>query len=509
MSQRSYPWAAALVILAGFLAIRTLNLTALPVFFDEAVHLRWAKLLWRGQWLTAAADGRLLFIWWVGVFWPFVETLWLGRVAMVLALLPGVAALISAGRELGNRWAGLLAGALLAVLPVALFYDRMVLADTVQATMTSVLIWLGIRLARHARPIEIGLTAAVLLTLPLTKVLGLFFVLTPALVALTQLRRDLISPKGLWRMVWPVGLAGGLFGVGFVVALGVLRWRGVDFLSLAGNNAGALSLSGIPLRLSARLIDYTTIIAPYFSGWALPLAVVGLVGIGRLGWRQPQVALALLSATGVPLLAMGVLVGPFETRYLLPGLPPLVLAAGIGLTQPVEPPRLRWAWQAGIALSIVLTLPLTMQILTAPVQLTDWLPDKDSEQYISGWTAGTGLPELAALLLASSSHAPVDVVVIDEGLIPMLSTYLGNEPSLATLYDYNEPHLRMKIFYSGLTSPFASLANPNRTVYLLISEPLNSNRLADLSVPYARVQTQVKPGGENRYQLYRVYPGGD
>ena len=120
--------------------------------------------------------------------------------------------------------------------------------------------------------------------------------------------------------------------------------------------------------------------------------------------------------------------------------------------------------------------------------------------------AASAAPPREVNTQAAAAEAPTDLVVIDIGLIVRLSTYLGPEPNLYTLHDYDEPYLRIKVLYEGLDHPYASLADPQRQAFLLVRAPDENHRLTTLAVAAELVATFPKPNGELQYELYRLTP---
>lgn len=499
---RRYVIPTGLLLLYAFTRLH--HLESLPVFLDEAVHIRWAKLVWAGQWLTAAQDGRLLNIWWIALFWPFTGALWLARAVTVLWGALGLAAIMASGRLLKSPRVGWLAALLYILLPMAFFHDRMALTDPLQVTLEALLVLAAVRLMgrnhRHNRWVAIA-AGGLMLALLTTKLLGLFWIGAPLLALL-------LVPAREWRNhVAYIAAAYATFGIGLAGFMALMRWRGSDFgLALAFSNlGGAPSLSGVWQRLGAHIQNYIVHLPAYLPG---VLWVVIALGIGLALWRYFALARTLLALAAVPLLGLAVALAPFEIRYLTPALPALTLLVALGWDTLLA--RRSGLQQAALvavlAAAILVGGPgrFMWQGWYAPAELA--LAPRDREQYINNWSSGSGIPEVVAFVQAAAAAAPTDLVVIDIGLIVRLSTYLGPEPNLYTLHDYDEPYLRIKVLYEGLDHPYASLADPQRQAFLLVRAPDENHRLTTLAVAAELVATFPKPDGELQYELYRLTP---
>src|SRR5258708_31044503 len=63
-----------------FLLSRFQNLLAFPPFIDEYLHIAWAQDVYSGHFLTGAANGRLLALWWMSLFYLSGNSaLWIWR----------------------------------------------------------------------------------------------------------------------------------------------------------------------------------------------------------------------------------------------------------------------------------------------------------------------------------------------------------------------------------------------------------------------------------------------
>src|SRR5690606_22623358 len=100
--------------------------------------------------IASRLPGKLLLYYYLGLFQPQAHNgMWIGRQAVAL-LAPLTAALCFAVVKTFTRSdkAGLCAILLYAVLPFALFFERMALSDPLTAVFTTALIWQSVLLAK-------------------------------------------------------------------------------------------------------------------------------------------------------------------------------------------------------------------------------------------------------------------------------------------------------------------------------------------------------------------------
>lgn len=492
------PWWPAIGLMLIFGLTRLTELDAWPVFIDEGVHIRWARLVWAGQSLTAAADGRLLHVWWLALFWPFKGGLWLSRAVMVLWGLLTIAALVALGRRLRQPGGGVLAAALYVLAPMAFFYDRMALTDTMQVALHSLLLLASVALVQRPRWWLAAVVAGLMLSQPMTKLPGVFWLGTPAFALLMSDARQ----RG--QAAWHTAASYALFALSFAAVVAALQWRGVGYFDLAQSNATGGSLSALPALLGSQALAFVALVPPYLPG---VLGLLLLLGIGLGLWHRRLTGAGLLLMALVPTVALAALAGRFQVRYVIPALPPLLLLAGLGwAAQSANWSYWQRRWAAVGALALVLasgTGAFAVNAWWNPA--TTRLGDGDTAQYLRDWSAGYGLDVIADDILASAARTPTDLVVIEPTTLPMISVYFGAEPHLYALYDYDEPDLRIKLYYAALTDPFASLASPDRAAYLLVLLPDDAQRLAELRAGRELVREVARPGG-GAYQLYRIWP---
>src|ERR1700693_1305729 len=73
-------------LIAGYGLTRLYNLTLLPIFADEAIHIQWAADVWHGEPWKPLIDGKLLQVWLTALVIPWTpDSLWASRFISVLS----------------------------------------------------------------------------------------------------------------------------------------------------------------------------------------------------------------------------------------------------------------------------------------------------------------------------------------------------------------------------------------------------------------------------------------
>ena len=152
---RADPRCVRWVVLLGlYLASRLVALTALPMFLDERIYLRWAYWITQGRRLQVPfVAGKGLSVWVLAAVTPHAaDPLLAGRLLTVaVGILTLVAVHRLAARLTGDVRVADLAALFFIVCPFTLFHDRMVLTDPYLSAFTAWTLLLALRLAGTPR----------------------------------------------------------------------------------------------------------------------------------------------------------------------------------------------------------------------------------------------------------------------------------------------------------------------------------------------------------------------
>lgn len=512
-------------IVAAYIVSRWLGSTALPVFADEAIYIRWSQLLKQGSeyWFFAMNDGKPpLFVW---TLFPWLETfsdpLWAARSWSAVVGLLQLVVIMGTLRSLKQTRGTQLAGALLVILtPFWFLHHRLALMDGLLTLGISLSWWGLIELDKHlTKPVKKWLPLSSWLLLAglgwgialLTKTTALF--LAPVFVglALAGLQWDLRKAvrKGeqttLVQRLLVFGLAGAMGLACFVAlrihpAFGSLFARSSDFSYSLGEWADQM---GRPTWDNVRRV--LPWLAQYLRPELFTFAAASLV-FSRFRRYHLWHWLAGIIAIS-PLILLGKTLHP---RYFLPLVPFITLSAASFLSETWD--WVHSSWKKGqkelgiIALTLSLLFVVTslrFQVLLqfAP-HLTPFVLD-DREQYLTSWAAGYGIPQVREKLL-ERARAGERTTVVTEGSF-------GTLPDGLLLYFDRAPEIQYLRIEGLAQYPVKTL--PDWVVELARHEEVwlmvNANRL-ELSAEQSKYLQPLaktdKPYGGPALLVFRITP---
>jgi dolichyl-phosphate-mannose-protein mannosyltransferase len=413
------PWPAARLLgpaaLLLCLALRVAALDRLPIFIDEAIHLRQAEDAWSGAWLHPGI-ARYLPTWINAlVAIHMADPLRALRMSSAVWGTLTAAGLIALGRSFAQPGAGLLAAFLYAVVPYGVVHDRMGLVDPL---FTALVMWSTVVASWwRRRPSPLRGTALGLLVggMLLTKPYGALALAVPGVFA-----PPAASGKRAWPAVAGVFVVAALAATPLWIDLGVV----IPILAEGQGESAAAAVSQSTSRLAAAAQWHLTYLTP--TGAALAaLALVRRAFGGRTPWPVlaswilwgPALALSLAFAAGF---------AQFP-RHLQPSVPLLLYVMASEGTALLQSGRGRAAFVAATGLLCAQSLALDYRVVADP--RTARIAAEDHWQYVTGWPSGYGLPEVAARLRAESLSRSV-LVVRDSRWVPLS---LGLDVSLRGL----------------------------------------------------------------------------
>ena len=482
-----------------FLASRLYNLTILPIFLDESLHILWAlDMLKSGSWL--AGDGaRLLPLWILRLLLPSAsDILWSGRLASVFISLAAALSCYLVGRGLFNRRVGLVTFGLYTLSPFTLNNDRLLIMTDVMLVMWAALaVWISLKLAKTAPSWRQSLGLGLVLGLvPLTNLRGILIwglpFLAIGLLGQSQWRK---LPKYL---LVSYGLALLISApVGWILRTGLQASRGV---SLAGNPAstwlaywaqnGAL--------LGSWLWAYLT------PGLAIALAAA-MVLILR---QQPKVGLLLIGWGLTFMLPWVLLAESWYPRYILPACPALFLLLGY-LLDSLWQGWGQWPVQRG---PLGLGLAGLALLLSGPALYFDYwqlhnpavapYPAADRFQYIEGWSSGYGVREVVATLRGRAAAQGEIFVALDHNVSKLMGQFAFEswrepEPALHLL-DVKDQELSSQAIYQ-------QVALSPRPVYWVAGDEHGADPLDQAALSLVRVEpvaSFARPGNKSHLYVY-------
>ncbi len=486
---------------------RLIGIDHFPPFIDEMIHVHGSELGYTVSPLMNADLGRQGTIWWMMAFQAHLGSpVWIARVATVLALLPGIAALMATARLAVGYWGAALAGLLFLFSNYHMFFGRLALADPIAGSAVLVAIYFAARLIKR-RSLFDALLVGILLTVGVVAKINVApFLGVPIAAALClhpsikkyviqnphpnpppQAMEGAIRGQVMWLVV-ALGTAGMLIGA-FVLGLRVF---GYDFVtnsvSYALTNRGNASING--------MVDTSRLIGNIRATFDLLSGYLGVVTVVLL--LVAQVVLTIRRQFYVVLCLLGPMVAIWasliqESRFLVVPVALLLLGGAIVLAGLIRE-RGRVIKVAAIAMigiwAVVQWLPFTVVGINQPNELP--LPAVDVAQYINSDAAGTGYPEARDFLAAYDVREVIGLVSNCQAFRYLtMSSYTVDCPTL----------------------------NPNGSSIPALVDLMNQKRGADVfvllqQIPYVpdvvpgKLLTMIeRPGGGPSISIYQLSAG--
>ena len=374
-----------ILILLVQLFLRAHNITELPFFIDEDNHIQRAAVIYDFAHHPAQdSHGKFLFYFLLGVFdlKQRDTALFLAREMVALtSLLTSALIFRMVWRLTRDAAIALLAVALYALIPYALFYERMALADPFAGLLGVLTLWLSLRLAHEptrGRAVLVGIASAVTVAAKMTMLFAVFF---PVMAFLLLAEYDSLS-DALRRYFSYLVIAGGVFMMLWLPVL-IPAW-----LSVLDENKPDFVLVNAP-ELVEHDANASSLFTKIEETWtklrtlaSLPAALV-FIGIGIFAlWDAPHITGFLLACLLLAWLPSIVFVENLQTRYLMSGIPILVILLGtaagldravgkIDIFVPLTGLLVVWA--------IVFALPFANTLITRPPDVN--VPPLDAKNY--------------------------------------------------------------------------------------------------------------------------------
>ncbi len=375
---------------------RLIGIDHFPPFIDEMIHVHGSELGYTVSPLFNAGLGRQGTIWWMMLFQAHLGSpVWISRVATVLALLPGVAALMATARFAAGYWGAALAGLFFLFSNYHMFFGRLALADPIAGSAVMVAIYFAARL-RQRRSLLDALLVGILLTAGVVAKINVApFLGVPIAAALCLHPRGKINLRG--QVIWlAVALGTAILLISAFIVM--LRFFGYDFVtnsvSYALTNRGSASISGT-VNIN-RLISSIQMSFDLINGYLGNAVVLALLAaqVVLLLRRQFYLVLCLFG----PMLAIWASLIQ-ESRFIVVPVALLLLGGAVVLAQLIGDRNRVVQIMAITIIGVwggVQWLPFAVAGVNQPINLP--LPAADVDQYINSDAAGTGYPEAQAFL---------------------------------------------------------------------------------------------------------------
>jgi len=453
-----------IILIVLYFIFRLINLTILPVFADEAIYIRWSQVMRAEPTLRflPLSDGKQpLFMWLTIPFLKiFSDPLFAGRLVSVLAGLGTMIGLFLLSLQIfKSKKISFVTAFLYAIVPFAVFFDRMALADSLLSMFGIWILYLSILLVQYRRLDLAMITGMVLGGALITKSPATFFViLIPFSIILNfqniqKLIRNFLKMVPYWLVIY-------IFA--FVI-YNILR-LGPNFQMIALRNQDyVFPLSNVLFHPFDPFQSHLIEIIQWFNNlltW--PVFLAGLIGIILIIFKNIKAGFLLLIWFLLPLLFEAEYAKVLTSRYLLFTVPVFLVFASAFIDWLINKLKTRRFISLFIILLFFL-LPLRYDylLLTDP-QKAD-LPRNDRSGYLEGWTAGYGIKESADFFKKEALNKKI--LIGTEG-------YFGTLPDGLQMYLEKVPNITIigiGLYLEKIPEQLTNSTSDNE-VYLLIND---------------------------------------
>ncbi|HEV7502717.1 MAG TPA: glycosyltransferase family 39 protein, partial [Vicinamibacteria bacterium] len=315
-------------LLGVYLASRLAGLTALPMFLDERIHLRWAQWIAQGRRLRLPfISGRGLSVYLLAAVAPRAsDPLLVGR---LLTVAVGAVTLIAchrlARRATRDTRVADVAALFYIACPFTLFYDRMVLTDAFLSCATALTLLLALSVADDPRPRTGAALGGAIAMGVLSKTTGLLLFAVPlGVLALT-------AP--------PRRRAQGAIAAAYAVSLVLVAYPLWLFFRKTDELAGAIGVRDNEATFTGNAAANLRLAGEWlWAYWTPTLALLGLLGLllALVRGERRRVALLLAVCAAGPTVAFVAVSEIWYPRYLLFTTIPLLVLAAWGFVRAAE-----------------------------------------------------------------------------------------------------------------------------------------------------------------------------
>lgn len=493
------------VLLGLYFTTRLINLTLLPVFTDEATYIQFAQAI--GQDLFAPLRigvSKFTHTWLAAAFLvlpgdPLRSTRWTSVFAGGLSLL----GIYFIGRQIYSRRVGIIAALLYLISPFALFHDRMLLADVTLNTFGVYTLLFSLLLIKRdclADVLGTGLSMGLGM---LSKLPGVFFLSIPLITSLlipkahkgNLAEKLLLSYLLMLLILLPVVLHPLRER-----ALGEIYWKTVA-------TSERLTVSAWIKLTEKNAITALNDLKPYLTS---PILLICVISLAIAVYRRDNRGLLLSMLCFMPFLGLvGSSKGWLPPRYFLFVVSPLLVLAAWGIVEIADgvvsliDKRSNLSPHAlGVAQNVFLagfliafstpSIGFDRAILSDPTQAP--LPGIDRVQYIEGWPAGYGIPEVVTILREQANDKKVEVIT---------DSSLGIPGNALSMYFHDDPRVTVK--RENLSKPLSQdKMGEGGKIFVVLNIPRDNTDFAVLNPGAQLLGVYPKPGSSSWLELYEL-----
>lgn len=489
---KNFNWkdlAIFLLIIAIYFATRLINLDKWPIFSDEGIYIRWAKVAWKDpSWrFISLTDGRQPLQTWGTI--PFLKlfsenALFAGRLFAVSTGFAGLLGIMTLTFYLWGKRAAKIAGFLFVFIPYFVFYDRIALIDSAVNAGFLWILFFSILLARTLRldvALMMGFVGGLVLLAKSTSRMFIMLAVSAPILFISNKKKEFVTKSINYVLLLGIAGANSLF------FYNVQRLSPFFHYVEMKNTTFVMTLSEFmqtPFAYFPHNIKIIPLYIAWEAGWLI--VIFSIAGLFKLYKKDLRLFLYILAFIVGPFVAISFFAKVLFPRYLIFYASILIITATYFLT--TLKPKMQ-----NILLGILL---FSMSILSYPMifdPVKVSFPEVDRGQYIEGATSVWGAKELMTSLREKSQQRPVLILAEGNfGLVgDVLDVYLqdGDQVEIKGLWPLSEEHLYE--YQSELET---------RDVYVVFSHREEFSP----HWPIELVKEYTKPGNKKSLYLYKL-----
>ena len=432
-----------IVILAGlYFATRLINLDQWPIFSDEGIYIRWAKVAWHDpSWrFISVTDGRQPLQTWATI--PFLKlfpdnALLAGRLFSVATGFIGLLGMFSLCFYLFGKRAAFMAASFFIFIPYFIFYDRIALVDSAVNAGFIWILFFSILLVKTRR-LDIALIfgfigGIALLAKSSSRMFIMIAATAPLLIYNLKKKTESLLQSVNYLILFTIA-----FGVGFFF-YNVQRLSPFFHYVAIKNTTFVMTFQEFLQTPFAYVHNFRLI--PIYATWEAGFVIVpfSIIGLYLLYKKDFRLFLYLMIFIIAPYVAIGFFAKILFPRYVIFYASIFIITATYALMQLKNLKTRSFAVGFIVATMLVFDYPLIFNPAKAN------FPEIDRGQYIEGATAVWGAPELMETMRERSHEKPVFIMAEgDFGLVAdVLNVFLkdGDQIEIKGFWPLDEKHL--------------------------------------------------------------------
>ncbi len=440
---------AVFLLIFSYTTLRLYNITALPIFTDEAIYIRWTQYLLSDHkfWDYSITDGKQpMLIWLSFLLMEFIsDPLLAGRLVSVFAGLISMVGIFFLTQELykshskdvlAARKMALLASFIYLIFPFALVYDRLALYDSLVSMFIIWSLYFEVLLARYVR-LDIAIILGMIMGGGmLTKTNTSFaMILLPISLLLFNFNtsKQLRAGDGTWKK--RLGIWTFLAFVAVVIATiiySTLRLSPFFHIISQKNYTFIYTPQEILQNPFIHLFGNLQGMFIWLIGYVTVPFLVLVVSAFFTGKKYIKENLLLFAWFVVPFFALALFGRTIYPRFILFMTMPLLVMGSFALFNIVTFSRKSWMKALAVFVFLVSFIFNDFFVVTDFARAS--IPEGDREQLITSWPAGGGVRETVEFLNKQAETQKIYVGTQGTfGLMPYaLEIYVKDNPNINT-----------------------------------------------------------------------------